>query len=54
MCHLAIYELGYTGSEVGNFLHLGPTGVSLATRRGEKILKADQELFQGIRAAIDK
>jgi hypothetical protein len=41
ICHLAIYELGYTGKAVGKFLHLGPTGVSLASRRGEKILKAD-------------
>jgi hypothetical protein len=41
ICHLAIYELGYTGSEVGEFLRLGPTGVSLASRRGEKISKAD-------------
>jgi hypothetical protein len=54
MCHLAIYELGYTGSEVGKFLHLGPTGVSLASRRGEKILKADLVLLKGIMAAIEK
>ena len=44
ICQLAIYELGYTGREVGKFLHLGPTGVSLASRRGEKILKADSML----------
>jgi hypothetical protein len=54
MCHLAIYELGYTGSEVGKFLHLGPTGVSLASRRGEKILKADLVLLKGIMDAIEK
>jgi len=54
MCHLAIYELGYTGSEVGKFLHLGPTGVSLAARRGEKILKTDLVLLKVMMDAIDK
>ncbi|OGQ85415.1 MAG: hypothetical protein A2512_00225 [Deltaproteobacteria bacterium RIFOXYD12_FULL_56_24] len=54
ICHLAIYELAYTGREVGKFLHLGPTGVSLASRRGEKILKADSVLFERIMGAIEK
>lgn len=54
MCHLARYELGYAGSEVGKFLHLGPTGVSLASRRGEKILKADLVLLGKIMRAIEK
>jgi hypothetical protein len=52
--HLAIYERGYTGREVGKFFHLGPTGVSLASRRGEKILKADSMLAKKIMGAIDK
>jgi predicted transcriptional regulator len=54
ICHLAIFELGYTGSEVGKFLHLGPTGVSLASRRGEKVLKADQEKKKEIIGSIEK
>lgn len=54
ICHLAIYELGYTGIEVGKFLHLGPTGVSLAARRGEKLMKADPILQKEIAVAIDK
>ncbi|MFN2366882.1 MAG: hypothetical protein ABR523_10545, partial [Desulfurivibrionaceae bacterium] len=54
ICHLAIYELGFTGREVGKFLHLGPTGVSLASRRGEKLLKADSMLSKKIMGAIDK
>jgi REP element-mobilizing transposase RayT len=54
ICHLAIYEFGYTGSEVGKFLHLGPTGVSLAARRGEKILKADLALLKVMMDTIDK
>ena len=41
ICHLATFELGYSGKDVGIFLNLGPTGVSLAARRGGKILKSD-------------
>jgi len=54
ICHLAIFEFGYTGSEVGRYLHLGPTGVSLASRRGEKLLKSDQVISKKIMAAIEK
>lgn len=54
ICRLAIYELGYTGSEVGKILHLGPTGVSLASRRGEKILKSDPVILKAIMTSIDK
>jgi REP element-mobilizing transposase RayT len=54
ICHLATYELGYTGSDVGKFLHLGPTGVSLASRRGEKLLKGDSMLLSTVMGAIEK
>ena len=54
ICHLAIFELGYNGNEVGKFLHLGPTGVSLASRRGEKILKSDPMMLKEIMGSIDK
>ena len=54
ICHLAIYELGYTGREVGKFLHLGPTGVCLASRRGEKILQEDLSLMKALVGLIDK
>lgn len=54
ICQLAIFELGYTGNEVGKFLHLGPTGVSLASRRGEKILKSDPAMLKEIMRSIDK
>ena len=53
ICHLAIFELGYKGSEVGKFLHLGPSGVSLASRRGEKVLKADPVRLKQIMASIE-
>lgn len=54
ICHLAKFELGYTGNEVGKFLHLGPTGVSLASRRGEKILKSDPVMLKEIMSSIEK
>jgi len=52
--HLAIFELGYNGNEAGKFLHLGPTGVSLASRRVEKILKSDPVMLKEIMGSIDK
>lgn len=54
ICHLAIFELGYSGNEVGKFLHLGPTGVSLASRRGEKLLKSDPVILKAIMTLLDK
>jgi len=54
ICQLAIYKFGYTGSEVGQFLHLVPTGVSLASRRGEKILKEDLVSSKVILSTIEK
>ncbi len=44
VCWLAIREMGYKGSEVGGHLHLGPTGVTLATRRGEGALSGNPVL----------
>jgi len=41
-------------AKLGKFLHLGPTGVSLASRRGEKIMKADSMLLKKIMRAIVK
>ncbi len=54
ICQMAIFELGYTGKEVGSLLHLKASGVSLASRRGEKALKADPELLKSILLEISK
>jgi REP element-mobilizing transposase RayT len=54
ICHLAIFEFGYSGSEVGTYLHLGPSGVSLAAKRGEKFIKADEMIMKQIMDAIEK
>ena len=44
ICYLAIRDLGYKGKEVGRELHLGPTGVSIAARRGEGLIMHNLEL----------
>jgi hypothetical protein len=54
ICHLAIFEFGYSGSEVGTYLHLGPSGVSLAAKRGEKFIKADAMIMKQIWDSIEK
>ena len=54
ICHLAIFEFGYSGSEVGKYLYLGSSGVSLAAKRGEKFLNADATIMKQIADAIEK
>jgi hypothetical protein len=54
ICHLAIFEFGYLGSEVGKYLYLGSSGVSLAAKRGEKYLKAEKMVRAQIMDAIAK
>lgn len=54
ICHLAIFELGYRGNEVGRFLHLGSSGVSLAAKRGEKILRVETAMLRQLMAEIEK
>ena len=54
ICHLAIFEFGYLGSEVGKHLYLGSSGVSLAAKRGEKYLKAERSVREQILDAIEK
>ena len=46
VCYLAVRELGYKGTEVGRYLNLGPTGVTLAVRRGERACEEKPLLFQ--------
>lgn len=54
VCHLAIFEFGYLGSEVGKYLYLGSSGVSLAAKRGEKYLKAERAVRKQIMDEIAK
>lgn len=54
ICHLAIFEFGYLGSEVGKYLYLGSSGVSLASKRGEKYLKTERAIRKQITDAIEK
>jgi len=52
ICHLAVFEFGYAGSEVGKYLYLGSSGVSLAAKRGGKLLQDDATLMKQIMDAI--
>ena len=52
ICYLGVRKLGYMGTEVGKELHLGPTGVSIAIRRGERSLKDNPLLFNEIIPSI--
>jgi putative transposase len=54
ICHLAIFEFGYSGGEVGKYLCLGSSGVCLAAKRGEKFLNADTVIMTQIMDAIEK
>jgi putative transposase len=54
ICHLAMFEFGYSGSEVGRFLHLGSSGVSLAARRGERLVNAVPETLKRIFSSTEK
>jgi putative transposase len=42
--YLAIRELGFKGTEVGKELHLTSSGVSIALRRGELLIRGEPEL----------
>jgi len=44
VAYLAIRELGFKGIEVGRELHLTSSGVSLALRRGELLMRCKPEL----------
>ena len=44
VCYLAVRHLGYKGTDVGKELYLGPTGVSIAVRRGEEAITNFQHL----------
>lgn len=44
ICFMAVRHLGYRGTDVGKELHLGPTGVSIAVRRGEKSIANFQDI----------
>lgn len=54
ICFLAVRELGYKGIEVGRLLHLGPTGVSLAVRRGECIVRENPSFLKCIHPELEK
>lgn len=55
ICYIATRDLGYKGKEVGQLLNLGPTGVSIAVRRGEKLISDHPEIRRiALNGGIDK
>jgi REP element-mobilizing transposase RayT len=44
LAYLAIREYGFKGIEVGKELHLSSSGVSIALRRGESLIRSNPEL----------
>ena len=50
ICFLAVRHLGYRGLDVGKELHLGPTGVSIAVRRGENSIANFQDIVSWVMA----
>jgi REP element-mobilizing transposase RayT len=46
VCCLAVRHLGWNGVEVGRSLGLGRSGVSVAARRGEQLLRNDPSLLE--------
>ncbi len=50
--YLALFELRYTGNDVGKVLNLGSSGVSIAARRGERLLKINPELMNQIMTSL--
>lgn len=48
ICWFAVRKLGYIGTVVGKELYLGPTGVSIAVRRGEKALTGNPGLIDKV------
>lgn len=44
VCYIACCKLGYKGNEAGRELQLGPSGVSIASRRGERAIMLNPDL----------
>jgi putative transposase len=53
-CFLAVREYGHTGKEVGSLTGLGSSGVSIAVRRGEEVMRNNPSLRKMIVGADNK
>jgi len=53
-CYTAIRLLGKKGSEVGQFVSMGPSAVSRAMYRGEQILQENKRLQEHLDSALHK
>ena len=51
VCALALRQLGMSGTEVAERVGLSPSGVTLATRRGERLLREEEGLAESVMGA---
>ena len=54
ICYVGIRELGYKSFELGRELNLGASGVSIALRRGESLLRSEPGLQERIFSLLEK
>jgi putative transposase len=54
ICYLAIRELGHKALALGKELHLGPSGVSIALRRGESLMRERPDFKEKVLSQLDK
>jgi REP element-mobilizing transposase RayT len=54
VCYLAARELGYRGFEIGKDLRMGPAGVSIGIKRGERLFKERVSIKKEILKIIEK
>ncbi|MEA3241609.1 MAG: hypothetical protein U9P37_08590, partial [Pseudomonadota bacterium] len=53
-CYIAVRLMGEKGFAVGNFLSIGPSGVSRAVTRGDQVLQDDQGLKMKLNELISQ
>jgi putative transposase len=53
-CYIAVRLIGRKGTEVGNYLRVGPSGISRAVMRGEQLMQKRQVLKKTIRERLNQ
>ena len=46
--YFAVREMGYNGAELGKMLHLSRSGVSVAAKRGEELVRSNSRFHNFI------
>jgi hypothetical protein len=53
-CYIAVSLIGRKGTEAGNFLRVGPSGISRAVMREEQLMQKRQALRKTIRERFNQ